>query len=155
MDVTYLNNILDAFTTVLPQLGMNNISKQNVRIKDKFIESPGVVVVIGMMGDIKGNIIYGLTEDSAKKISSKMMMGMPVSTLDDLAQSAISELVNMLTANAATNFYNNNIKVDISTPTLICGQFTANANTDKVICVDINVDDTIIEVNIAIEKEAA
>lgn len=28
-----------------------------------------------------------------------MMMGMPVNELDELAQSAISELVNMLTAN--------------------------------------------------------
>lgn len=33
-----------------------------------------------------------------------MMMGMPVIEFDDMAQSALSELSNMLTANAATSF---------------------------------------------------
>ena len=33
-----------------------------------------------------------------------MMMGMPVDDFNEMAQSAISELVNMLTANVATNY---------------------------------------------------
>ena len=105
------------------------------------------------MGDIKGNIIYGMTDESAKIIASKMMMGMPIENLDELAQSALSELVNMLTANAATNFANNGITVDISTPTLIYGEFTANASSDKVICVEMKADDAHIDVNIALEKD--
>lgn len=153
MDVNNLNNILDAFTNVLPQLGINNIQKTGMSLKEKFVKSSGVIVIIGTIGDIKGNIIYSLTEESAKKIASKMMMGMPVDKFDDLAQSAISELVNMLTANAATNFSNNNINIDISTPTLICGEFVANANSDKIICVNISTDVAPIEVNIALEKQ--
>lgn len=153
MDVNNLNNILDAFTNVLPQLGINNIQKTGMSLKEKFVKSSGVIVIIGTIGDIKGNIIYSLTEESAKKIASKMMMGIPVDKFDDLAQSAISELVNMLTANAATNFSNNNINIDISTPTLICGEFVANTNSDKIICVNISTDVAPIEVNIALEKQ--
>lgn len=153
MDVNNLNHILDAFKNVLPQLGFQNIQKGSLSLKGRFIESPGVVVIIGIMGDIKGNIIYGMTDDSAKKIASKMMMGMPVETLDEMSQSALSELVNMLTANAATNFADGGITVDISTPTLIYGQFTANSSSDKVICVQMKADDTLIDVNIALEKD--
>ena len=58
----------------------------------------------------------------------------------------------MLTANVATNFSNDNININISTPTLIHGKFTANATSDKVVCVEMDVDGMTIEVNISMEK---
>ena len=152
MDVNYINPILNSFASVMPQLGLTNVEKKGMRLKGRFIESPGVVIIVGIVGDIRGNVIYGLTLEHAKKIASTMMMGMPVNEFDELAQSAISELTNMLTANVATNFSNDNISINISTPTLIHGKFTANANSDKVVCVEMSVDGMIIEVNISLEK---
>jgi chemotaxis protein CheX len=152
MDVNYINPILSSFANVLPQLGLMNVEKKGISLKSKFIESPGVVIIVGIVGDIKGNVIYGLTVDDAKKIASTMMMGMPVNEFDELAQSAISELTNMLTANVATNFSNDNININISTPTLVHGRFTANATADKVVCVEMDVNGMIIEVNISMEK---
>lgn len=151
MDVNHINPVLKSFTNVLPQLGMTNIQKKGVSLKGKVIESPGVVITIGLFGDLKGNIIYGMTEDNAKSIASKMMMGMPVDDFNELAQSAISELINMLTANTATNFSENNIIIDISTPTLMYGDFTATASSDQVLCVKMGVDEYDIDVNISIE----
>jgi len=87
-----------------------------------------------------------------KKIASTMMMGMPVNEFDELAQSAISELTNMLTANVATNFSNDNININISTPTLVHGEFVANASSDKVVCVEMGVNEMTIQVNISMEK---
>jgi chemotaxis protein CheX len=152
MDVNYINPILSSFANVLPQLGLSNVQKKGISLKGKFIESPGVVIIVGIVGDIKGNVIYGITIDDAKKIASAMMMGMPVNEFDELAQSAISELTNMLTANVATNFSNDNIIINISTPTLIHGSFTANAIADKVVCVEMDVNGMTIEVNISMEK---
>ena len=152
MDVNYINPILSSFTNVLPQLGLSNVQKKGISLKGKFIESPGVVIIVGIVGDIKGNVIYGITIDDAKKIASAMMMGMPVNEFDELAQSAISELTNMLTANVATNFSNDNIIINISTPTLIHGKFTANAIADKVVCIEMDVNGMTIEVNISMEK---
>lgn len=152
MDVNYINPILNSFANVLPQLGLGKVEKKGISLKGRFIESPGVVIIVGIVGDIKGNVIYGLSVDSAKKIASTMMMGMPVNDFDELAQSAISELTNMLTANVATNFSNDNISINISTPTLVHGKFTANATTDKVVCVTMDVEGMLIEVNISMEK---
>nr|WP_207718119.1 chemotaxis protein CheX [Clostridium saccharobutylicum] len=136
----------------MPQLGLNDIKENDVKLKERLINSPGVVIIIGLMGDIKGNIIYGINEIDAKKIASVMMMGMPVEEFNELAQSAISELINMLTANVATNFSQQNVSVNISTPTLIYGKFTANASSDKVICIPMNINEATIEVNISLEK---
>lgn len=152
MDINHINPFMESFINVMPQLGFNEIKKNGIKLNGRYIESPGVVVIIGIVGDIKGNIIYGMSVDNAKKIASTMMMGMPVDDFNELAQSAISELINMLTANAATNFSNNDINVDISTPTLIQGNFTANASSEKVVCVQIGVDQISIEVNISLEK---
>lgn len=152
MNEKYINPFLEAFANIMPQFGLTEVSKQKLSLKGKFIESPGVVVIIGLLGEVKGNVIYAITEDHAKKIASAMMMGMPVEELDDLSQSAISELVNMLTANVATNFSLEGIKIDISTPTLIKGKFVANATNDKVIAIEMTANDIVIEMNISLEK---
>ncbi|APC40191.1 MULTISPECIES: chemotaxis protein CheX [Clostridium] len=152
MDVNHINPVLESFNIILPQLGLNDIKKNGISVKGKYIKSKGVVIIIGIIGDVKGNIIYGMSVDTAKKIASIMMMGAPVDNFDELPQSAISELVNMLTANVAMNFSKDNINIDISTPTLIEGDFTASSNADKVLCVEMSVDGMIIEVNISLEK---
>lgn len=150
MDVKHINPVIESFINIMPQLGLTEVTKENVSLKGNYIESPGVVIIIGLIGDVKGNIIYGITIEDAKKIASTMMMGMPVDELNEMAQSALSELVNMLTANVATNFSKENITVDISTPTLIKGTFTANASTDKVICVTMNINGLKIDANISL-----
>ncbi len=150
MDVKHINPVIESVSNIMPQLGFTDVSKKGVSVKDKNIESPGVVIIIGLIGDVKGNIIYGLSIDDAKKIASQMMMGMPVDDFNEMAQSAISELVNMLTANVATNYSRDNINVDISTPTLIQGAFTANASTDKVICIEMDIDGINLQVNISL-----
>ena len=40
----------------------------------------------------------------------------------------------------------------MSTPTLVHGKFTANASSDKVVCVEMIVNGMTIEVNISMEK---
>ena len=150
MDVKHINPVIESVTTIMTQLGFAQVSKKGISLKGKNIKSPGVVIVIGLIGDVKGNIIYGLSIDDAKKVASQMMMGMPVDDFNEMAQSAISELVNMLTANVATNYSKNGINVDISTPTLVQGEFIANASTDKVICIEMNVNEIDLQVNISL-----
>ena len=70
MDANHINLILDAFTNVMPQLGLNNIEKKSMSLRDKIIKSDGVGIVISIIGDIKGNIIYLLSEEDAKNIAS-------------------------------------------------------------------------------------
>ncbi|MBP2031513.1 chemotaxis protein CheX [Clostridium algifaecis] len=152
MDVRYINPFLDAFVNVMPQLGIDDLKKGKISIKGKTISSIGVLIIIGIVGDLRGNIIYGTTIENAKNIASRMMMGAPVKELDEIAQSAISELTNMLTANACTSFSEEGINIDISTPTLMYGNFKATANSDKVLCVEMIINGAPFEVNISIEK---
>jgi chemotaxis protein CheX len=152
MDVKYINPFLKAFSNVFPMLGISEIRKGNLSVKDGYIESPGVIIILGIIGDIKGNVMYTTTIDTAKSIAQTMMMGMPVPELNEMAQSAISELTNMLTANACMNFADEGINIDISTPTLIYGNFTAKATSSKVLCVEMFVNDMPFEINISLDR---
>ncbi|MCY6355237.1 chemotaxis protein CheX [Clostridium sp. ZS2-4] len=153
MDVRYINPFVNSILNVMPQLGFKEIKKQGISIKEKNIKSLGVMLNLGIVGDIKGNVIYCLDIEGAKKIASVMMMGMPVNELDDMAQSALSELSNMLTANASIIFSNDGININISTPTMIYGSdFEAKMNTNSILCIGIEIDGILIEMNIALEN---
>ena len=105
MDVKYINPFIDSFYNILPQIGFSNVTREEVTVKNS-VESLGILINLGIVGDIKGNIVYNIQGENGKKIASKMMMGLPVEELNEMAQSALSELSNMLTANASINFSN-------------------------------------------------
>ncbi|ABS35072.1 chemotaxis protein CheX [Clostridium botulinum] len=152
MDAKYINPFIDSFYNVLPQLGFSNVTREDVAIKNN-VESLGILINLGIVGDIRGNIVYNIQGENGKKIASKMMMGLPVEELNEMAQSALSELSNMLTANASINFSNIGVNVNISTPTLMYGQdIKIKLNTDKILNIKIVADDIPIDVNIAFEK---
>ena len=67
------------------------------------------------------DVLAELFVDVAKDVASRMMMGMPVAEIDDMAKSALSELGNMIMGNAATLLANNDLKIDITPPTLGMG----------------------------------
>ena len=56
----------------------------------------------------------------ALEIVSKMVMA-PVTEIDAMGQSAISELGNMVAGNAATVFANNEVLIDITPPAYFLG----------------------------------
>lgn len=152
MDVKHINPFIESFTNVIPQLGFNNIQKGNLSVKSKDLKSSGVIIIVGIVGALKGNVVYSIKMEDAKKIASTMMMGMPINELDEMAQSALSELTNMLTANAATSFANIGVHIDISTPTLLHGNdISAKMSSNQVLCVELLADDIPIEINIAFE----
>lgn len=152
MDVKYINPFLNSFFNILPQLGFSNVEKESISLSDE-INSKGILINLGIVGDFKGNIIYNIDYEAGKQIASKMMMGMPVEELNELAQSALSELSNMLTGNASINLANVGINVNISTPTLMYGQdMHIKVNTDRILNIKIKADNIPIDVNIAFES---
>lgn len=152
MDVRLINPFIGAVTGIMPQIGFSNITRKGISLKGKKFTVSGVVLTLGIVGDKKGNVVYSIDMDGAKKIASTMMMGMPVEELDDMSKSALSELSNMLTANASINFSNDGINVDISVPTMMYGEeIEINLQKDNIVCIDFDVDGIVLSVNVALD----
>ena len=154
MDAKLVNPFVDAFATVMPQLGFPEPKRLKMGVKTKNAVSLGVAVIVGFTKQIRGNVVYNMSEDTAKFIASTMMMGMPVAEFDAMAQSAISELSNMLTANAATNLTGMGLEVDISTPSLSIGQnFQVKISDDNYLTVEMDLSGHVVELDIAVEQQ--
>lgn len=153
MDVKHANPFIESFENVMSGLGFSNVQKGALKVKNRELTGSGIVIVVGIVGAIKGNVVYNIEIEDAKKIASTMMMGMPVNEIDSMAKSALSELTNMLTAHAATCFSNIDILIDISTPTLLQGDnISVQMSSDKVLCVQLLADEIPMEINIAFEN---
>ncbi len=152
MDVKHINPFIEAFFNIMPQVGFSDVKKHGITVNDN-IESKGIIINLGIVGDVKGNVVYIMDIESGKKIASKMMMGLPVNELDDMAQSALSELTNMLTANASINLVSTGLNVNISTPTLLYGEnIHIKMNIDKILCIHLTADDIPIDINVALQS---
>ena len=152
MDSKMVRPFIDAVLSVLPMLGLTDIKQGNVAVKDKLAIAKDVTVLIGLSQDIRGNVAYGLSDECARNIASTMMCGTPVPQFDELAQSAISELVNMVTANAATKLEGLGKTVNISPPTLVTGEnIKARISQVQTLAIEFVTSAGTIELNVGLE----
>lgn len=119
--VEYINAFIKASTEVLNNFVSDKFSVGKPYIRSNPFPTKEIVIILGITGDIKGQAVFSLTEEIAKKVASAMMMGMPVDEIDEMAKSALSELGNMIMGNSATLLFNAGMKIDITPPSLVKG----------------------------------
>lgn len=152
MRVEFINPFTGATFDILKAVANVDPVKGKLILKKEPVPSYGVSVLVGVVGEVKGQIVYSLTEETAKNFASAMMMGMPVTEFDEMAKSAISELANMITGNASTQIAAQGLSVDISPPTLVTGENVHISTTSiQTIVVPVETELGIFEINIALE----
>lgn len=122
MNAKLINPFLVAVETILGQFGVTEIRKGAVSVKEEMVIDQDVTTFVGVVGDLRGNIAYCFSAETARKLASAMMMGMPVPELDEMSRSAIAELANIITGNAASLLDEAQVKVDITPPSMIIGE---------------------------------
>jgi len=155
VNVDMINPFIGAAQSVLKDMAQISTKMGKPYLKNPEYEGNMITVIVGITGEMRGQVILSLTEEVACQIASHMMMGMPVPELNDMAKSAVSELCNMILGNAATIFSTKGISVDITPPNLVMGSNLSFSVSDaKTICVPLNNEDgtTLIELNIAMKK---
>ena len=152
MKAEFINPFLSASTEILMQVCNTTIQKKPLFIKQGMTKLKNVTISIGIFGDVQGNLILNLDKKTALDIASKMMGGYPVSELDEITTSAVSELGNMIAGHSGMYFSNENKKIDITPPTV-----TINSDISKInymyqaICVPLLFDNgNEIEIDISI-----
>lgn len=151
VNADYINPFLIASTKVLKDMVMIDAKVGKPYIKDSNFKDDSLLIMLGVTGSVKGQVILAFTVPVALDIASKMCM-MPMTELNELAQSAVSELGNMILGNTATVFSTKGILIDI-TPPMMCRGPVAFTNTYSTnICVPlIYEEDKTIEINVAMK----
>ena len=97
-------------------------------------------ITVGVVGQMKGQAVLAMDVEIAKEIASKMMYGMPVAELDDMAASALNELSNMIMGNTATVFSTQGKLIDITPPIAMLGTDLKIKMDIQPICVPLTFD---------------
>ena len=151
MNVKWVNPFVTSVNNVMKEIGFIDIETGTMNAKSQEITGNGVVLMLGIVGDLQGNIMYVIDEESAKKIITKFMKGIPVPDLDSMAASSLSELSGMLSVHVATSYAQAGYNVELSPPSLMIGNnMRIMMNSNKVLSVIFKASDVTVEVNIAI-----
>jgi len=117
MKTEYINSFLQGTQSVIRDICGETTNLGRLYEKGLPYETDQVNVSIGIGGQLKGHAIFEMDVDSAAYIASKFI-GMAVEELDELSQSAVSEIMNMISGTVASNFFAMGLNIDITTPML-------------------------------------
>jgi chemotaxis protein CheX len=119
MKAEVINPFLESARIVIEQVIQVSPSTGDLGIKEIELIDDHIWIQVGMTGQLSGNIIFGIAEAVALRMVSVMMGGYEVTEMNEMGQSAISELGNMISGNASTILSNQGVTVDITPPKLM------------------------------------
>lgn len=153
MNADHINPFLIAGTQVLKNMCLVDVQIGKPYLRDATFMKDTLVIMIGVTGEMRGQVMVAFENSVACDIASKMCM-MPITQMDELSTSAICELGNMMIGNAATVFSTKGIGIDITPPTVCTGDVAFTTEFAKNICIPMTYDgDKTIEFNIALKGD--
>jgi len=158
MRVEYLHPFVETSYQILTEvLGGAKVTRGDLYLKSTAMPVMGVAALVGLAGDVEGRVLFDMTFETALGIASKMN-GETLTHFDDLAKATISELSNLITAQAVTKLHELGFKFDLTPPALFAGEkmeiAALGGGTDSVeaLIVPLITECGKIEVNVAIRE---
>jgi chemotaxis protein CheX len=121
IDVKHINPFLQSSISIVESVTTVKMTVGKPEKTDFMLKDQVYAIQVGVVGEMKGQVVLVMKEDNAKDIASRMMFGAPVPELDEMASSALNELSNMIMGNTATIFSTLGILIDITPPLAVHG----------------------------------
>lgn len=121
MDAKLLNPFIQAAVEVLKAEVDANVSRGEVSLQKSSLTSDDITVLINLIGDVYGVVMYGMPTNTCLNLISKIM-GQDFTELNSLAQSGVAELGNVISGQATIKFSEAGYISNISTPTVLNGR---------------------------------
>lgn len=129
MDVKYLNPFLLAAADVIKAEVQLDIQRGNITMNNGSLTTDDVTVLINLVGQIQGVVLLELSRQTGISFVSRMM-GQSFTEFDNLAQSGIAELGNVISGKATVELSKTGVDSTISPPTMILGKGTQISTID-------------------------
>lgn len=153
MKVEYINPFVEAAKDVFQTMLNSDIKLGKISLKESPFSVSNMVIMIGIVGEIRGQICLELTEETAEAIISGMMGGISVTVMDEIGVSAIAELGNMIMGNTCTIFAKNKVNIDITPPTVFTGDKIRISNKMATIVIPLIIENYgCININVTAEE---
>ena len=152
MRVEYINPFVEAAFNILKEVVDSDINRGELYLKSTSQPVLGVAAIVGLAGDVEGRVLFDMTEGTALGIAGKMN-GEELSSFDDLAKATITELANMITAQAVTKLHELGFTFDLTPPAIFTGENmeVTDAGVEALI-VPIELSQGKMEINVAVRE---
>ena len=121
LDVNNINPFIISTISIFESVTQLKLIVGKPELAEFHFDGPTYTITVGVVGQMKGQVVLSMSIDKAKEIASKMMFGMPIEELDEMACSALNELCNMILGNTATVFSTQGKIIDITPPIAMVG----------------------------------
>lgn len=150
MRVEYINPFVEAAYNILTEVLGGEIRRGELYLKSTSMPVMGVAALVGLAGDVEGRVIFDMSLESAMKIASRMN-NEELKEFDDLAKATITELANLITAQAVTKLHDLGFRFDLTPPALFTGENMEISDHEvEALIVPMETDQGKVEVNVAI-----
>lgn len=155
MDPAYITPFIASIQNVFSTMMQLPVTIGTPSIKDGLSTTHDVSGIIGMSGDVTGNIVLSFPSATAKRVV-QLFTGMEMETTSPDFTDAIGELTNMISGNAKGQFSGKK-KVQISCPSVIIGanHVVARPREVPVIVIPCTTDCGELVMEIAIQEKTA
>lgn len=151
MKVEFVNPFVAAMLHVFQKEFGINVMREQLELHQGPLTGKEVNVIIGVTGQLEGQVIYTFDERVAVKIASALMME-EVEVLDEIAKSAVAELGNMITGNAAIGLSENGYSSVLTPPTLLTGKELIVTTFNPILKVPFVTDFGVVTVHVALRE---
>ncbi|MDR2079061.1 MAG: chemotaxis protein CheX [Treponema sp.] len=131
MRVEYINPFVEAAFNVLKEVCNTDVKRGDLYLKSSTMAIMGVAALVGLAGDVEGRVLFDMTKPTALSVAGAMN-GETFIALDEMVKATITELANMITAQAVTKLHDLGFKFDLTPPALFTGENMEISNTLEV-----------------------
>lgn len=150
MRVEYINPFVEAAYNILTEVLGGDVKRGELFLKSSSMSVMGVAALVGLAGDVEGRVIFDMDMKTAMNIASRMNQE-EFTVFDDMAKATITELANMITAQAVTKLHDLGFRFDLTPPALFTGDNMEISDHEvEALIVPMETDQGRVEVNVAI-----
>ncbi|HOC93990.1 MAG TPA: chemotaxis protein CheX [bacterium] len=158
MKAEYLNPFLKGISSILEEVAGERPALGRPFLRPGYPYSvDGVAIFIGVTGHLSGQVVICIQEACARGIAAAMLMEGSIAKLDEYAQSALAELVNMIVASATIGLAEAGYRTDITPPSVVTGEKIEISNQAKIptLAIPLSIMNGKIEVNLSLVEAGA
>ena len=152
MRVEYINPFVETAYSILQEVLGGEVKRGDLYLKSTSMPVMGVAALVGLAGDVEGRVLFDMSMETAMKIASRMNME-ELTKFDELAKATITELANLITAQAVTKLHDLGFRFDLTPPALFTGERMEISDHEvEALIVPMITEQGKVEVNVAIRE---
>ena len=152
MRVEYINPFVESAVQILKETVSEDVKRGQLSLRSSIASMLGVVVIVGLAGQVSGRVIIDMDRQTALNIASRMN-NEKLTEFDELTCATLTELANMITGKSVTKLHELGFQFDLTPPALLTGEKLQISDSKvETLVVPLELPEWKIEINVGIKE---